>query len=109
MIVDLILAVARGTTEFPTFATFLSVRLADPRSECPDQFGAVRPQVNVVAGVCAKLASRTMILAHAARFAGYVRQTQTARIVPTVKQKCNRLQEDKYRRAISEHRETKYI
>lgn len=83
MIVDLILAVARRTAEFSAFATLLSVRLADPRAERSDQFGAVRPQINVVAGVRAKLASRTVILAHAARFAGYVRQTQTARIVST--------------------------
>lgn len=87
MIVDLILAVARRTAEFSAFATLLSVRLADPRAERSDQFGAVRPQINVVAGVRAKLASRTVILAHAARFAGYVRQTQTARIVSTVKQR----------------------
>lgn len=81
MIVDLVLAVARGTAELPTFAALLAVRLAHPRVECPDQLGAVRPQVDVVAGVRAKLAPRAMVFAHAARLTGHVGQAQTTPVV----------------------------
>jgi len=87
MVVDLVFAVARGAAELPAFATLLGVRLADPRAERPHQLGAVGPQVDVVAGVRAELVSRAMILAHAARLAGHVRQAQPAPLVPAAKQK----------------------
>jgi len=85
--VDLVFAVARGATELPAFATLLGVRLADPRAERPHQLGAVGPQVDVIAGVRAELVSRAMILAHAARLAGHVRQAQPTPLVPAAKQK----------------------
>lgn len=72
MIVDLVLAVARGAAELPAFPALLRVRLAHPRVERPDQLGAVRPQVDVVAGVRAELALRAVVLTHAARFTGHV-------------------------------------
>jgi len=87
VIVDLVFAVARGAAELPAFATLVGVRLADPRAEGLHQLGAVGPQVDVVAGVRAELVSRAMILAHAARFAGHVRQTQPTPLVPAAKQK----------------------
>lgn len=43
MIVDLVLAVARGAAKLPAFVTLLGVRLADPRVERFDQLSAVRP------------------------------------------------------------------
>jgi len=87
MIVDLVLAVARGTAELPAFAALLGVRLAHPRVECPDQLGAVRPQVDVVAGVRAELAPRAMVFAHAARLTGHVGQAQTTPVVSAAEQK----------------------
>lgn len=87
MIVDLVLAVARGAAELSTFAALLGVRLAQPRVERPEQLGAVRPQVNVVAGIRAELALRAVVLAHAARLTGHVRQPQTTLVVPAVEQR----------------------
>lgn len=87
MIVDLVLTVARGATELPAFVALLGVRLADPRAERPDQVGAVRPQIGVIAGICAERVPRAMIFAHAAWLAGHVWQAQTAPVVPTAKQK----------------------
>lgn len=86
MIVDLVLAVARGTAELPALAAFLGVRLADPRAECPDQLGAIGPKIRVVAGIRAELVPRAVVLAHAARLAGHIRQAQSAPVVSTVKQ-----------------------
>jgi len=85
MVVDFVLAVARGTAKLSTFAAFLSVGLADPRVECPDQFGAVRPQIGMVAGVRAERVLRAMVLAHAARLSGHVGQAQTAFVVPAAR------------------------
>lgn len=87
MIVDLVLTVARGAAELPAFAALLGVRLADPRVECPDQLGTVRPQIGVIAGIRAERVARAMIFAHAAWLAGHVRQAQAAPVVPTAKQK----------------------
>lgn len=88
MVVDLVLAIARGTAELPTLAALFGVRLADPGAERPDQLGAVRPQVGVVAGVCAEFVPRAVVLAHAAGLAGHVGQAQTAPVVATAKQKA---------------------
>jgi hypothetical protein len=41
MVVDLVLAVARGAAEFSAFTAFLRIRLTDPRAERPDQLSAV--------------------------------------------------------------------
>lgn len=87
MVVDLVLAVARGTAELSAFTTFVGVRLADPRAERSDQLGAVRPQIGMVAGVRAERVPYAVILAHAARFAGHVGQAQAAFVVPTARQK----------------------
>lgn len=87
MIVDLVLAVARGAAELPAFAALLGVRLAHPRAQRPDQLGAVRPQIDVVAGVRAELAPRAVVLAHAAWLTGHVGQAQTTPIVPAAEQK----------------------
>lgn len=87
MIVDLVLAVARGAAELPAFATLLGVRLAHPRAQRPDQLGAVRPQVDVVASVRAELVPRAVVLAHAARLTGHVGQAQTTPIIPAAEQK----------------------
>lgn len=87
MIVDLVLAVARGAAEIPAFVALLGVRLAYPRAERPHQLGAVRPQVDVVAGVCAELAPRAVVFAHAARLTGHVGQAKTTLIVSAAEQK----------------------
>lgn len=87
MVVDLVLAVARGAAEFPAFMAFLGVRLADPRVERFDQLGAVRPQIGMIASVRAERVLRAVILTHAAWLSGYVGETQSALVVPTVRQK----------------------
>lgn len=87
MIVDLVLAVARGAAELPAFAALLGVRLAHPRAERPGQLGAVRPQVDVIAGVRAELAPRAVVLTHAARLTLHVGHTQTTPIVSAAEQK----------------------
>lgn len=81
MVVDLVLAVARGAAELPAFVALLGVRLADPRAERPDQLGAVRPQIGMVTGVRAERVLRAVVLAHAARLPGHVGQAQTALVV----------------------------
>lgn len=83
MIVDLVLAVARGAAKLPAFTALLGVRLTDPRTECSEQLGAVRPQIGMIASVRAERALRAVILAHAARLPGHVGQAQTALVVPT--------------------------
>lgn len=75
MIVDLVLAVASGTAEFPSFSSLLCVRLADPGTKRPYQLGAVRPQIGIIASVRAKLVTCAMVLAHTTRFAHHVRVT----------------------------------
>lgn len=87
MIIDLVLAIARGAAELPALATLVGVRLADPLAERPRELGAVGPQVGVVAGVRAELVPRTVVLAHAARLTGHVRQAQAAPVVATAKHK----------------------
>lgn len=81
MIVDLVLAIARGTAELPSFAALFRVRLADPVTKRPDQFGAVRPKIVVVAGVRAQLVVRTVVLAHAARLARHVRTAKLTFVI----------------------------
>lgn len=88
MVVDLVLAIARGAAELPALAALLGVRLADPGAERPDQLGAVRPQVGVVAGVRAELIPRAVVLAHAAGLAGHVGQAQATPVVATAEQKA---------------------
>lgn len=85
MVVDLVLAVARGATELPAFTTLLRVRLADPRAERPDQLGAVRPQIGMIAGVRAECIPCAVILAHAAWLSGHVGQAQSALVVPAAR------------------------
>lgn len=91
MVVDLVLAVARGAAEFSAFAALLGVRLADPRAECPDQLGAVRPQIGMIASVRAERVPRAVVLAHVARLSGHVRQAQTALVIPANEAKTHRL------------------
>lgn len=55
MIVDLALAVAGGAAELPSFQTLFRFRITDPGTKRPDQFGAVRPYIGIVAGVSAEL------------------------------------------------------
>lgn len=81
MVVDLVLAVTGGTAELPSFPALLRVRLADPGAKRPDQLGAVRPQIGVVAGVRAELVARAMLLARAARLPGHVRMTQMTFVI----------------------------
>lgn len=82
VIVDLSLAIARGTAELPPLAALASVRLADPGAEHPRQLDAVRPEIDVVARVRAKLVPRTVLVAHGARFAGDVRVAQPTFVIP---------------------------
>lgn len=87
MIVDLVLAIARGTAELPSFAALFRVRLADPVTKRPDQFGAVRPKIVVVAGVRAQLVVRTVVLAHAARLARHVRTAKLTFVIAATSRK----------------------
>lgn len=84
MIVDLALAIACGTAELPPFAALVRVRLADPGAEHPRQLDAVRPEIDVVARVRAKLVPRTVLVAHGARFTGNVRVAQPTFVIPAV-------------------------
>lgn len=86
MVVDLVFAIACGAAELSAFMTLLGVRLADPRRKRPEQFGAVGPQIGMIAGVRTKRVLRAVILAHAARLSGHVRQAQTALVVPAARQ-----------------------
>lgn len=85
-VVDLVLAVARGAAELSTFAALLGVGLADPRAERPDQLGAIRPKIGMVAGVRAERVPRAVVLAHAARLPGHVGQAEAALVVPAARQ-----------------------
>ena len=87
VIVDLSLAIARGTAELPPLAALASVRLADPGAEHPRQLDAVRPEIDVVARVRAKLVPRTVLVAHGARFAGDVRVAQPTFVIPAANEK----------------------
>lgn len=82
VIVDLALAIARGAAELPPLAALVRVRLADPGAEHPRQLDAVRPEIHVVARVRAKLVPRTVLVAHGARFTGYVRVAQPTFVIP---------------------------
>ena len=86
VIVDLALAIARGAAELPPLAALVRVRLADPGAEHPRQLDAVRPEIHVVARVRAKLVPRTVLVAHRARFTGYVRVAQPTFVIPAVNQ-----------------------
>lgn len=90
VVVDLVLAIARGAAKLSALAALLGVRPAHPRAERSRELGAVGPQVGVVAGVRAQLVPRAVVLAHAARLAGHVRQAQAALIVATAKQEHTR-------------------
>lgn len=84
VIVDLALAIARCAAELPPLAALARVRLADPRAKHPRQLDAVRPEIDVVARVRAKLVPRTVVLAHGARFPGNVRVAQPTFVIPAV-------------------------
>lgn len=87
MVVDLALAVAGGTAELSPFPALFGVRLADPGSERPHQFGAIRPQIGIVAGVRAELVARAMVLARAAGLAGHVRMAQSTFVIAAATEK----------------------
>ena len=81
VVVDLVVAVARGTAELPPLAALVRVCLADPGTKRPGQFRAVRPEIRVVARVRAQFVARTVVLAHAARLPRHVRMTQATLVV----------------------------
>ena len=82
VVVDLVVAVARGAAELPPLPALVRVRLADPGTKRPGQFRAVRPEIRVVARVRAQfVVARTVVFAHAARLTRHVRVAQATLVV----------------------------